>query len=42
MELASLRNKVAHTNEEAISYSTSLSFKESVARVVSALESENA
>lgn len=42
LELSSLRNKVAHTDEEAISYNASLSFSESVNRVLSALEVANA
>ncbi len=42
LELSSLRNKVAHTDEEAISYKVSSSFRESVTRVLSALETSNA
>ena len=41
MELAALRNRVAHTDEEAISYTVSASFKDSVARVNSTLGSTN-
>lgn len=40
LSLSSLRNKVAHTDEEVISHAVSSSFKESVARVVSALDFE--
>tara|TARA_R110002096_G_scaffold434898_1_gene658637 strand:+ start:57 stop:596 length:540 start_codon:yes stop_codon:yes gene_type:complete len=42
MELASLRNRVAHTNEEVISYNVSSSYKDSITRVISALEASNA
>ncbi|MFD2112651.1 hypothetical protein [Thiorhodococcus fuscus] len=42
LELSSLRNKVAHTDEEAITYKVSSSFGESVNRVLSALEASNA
>lgn len=42
LSLSSLRNKVAHTDEEVISHTVSSSFKESVARVISALDSESA
>ncbi|MEX2497369.1 MAG: hypothetical protein WD397_00665 [Wenzhouxiangellaceae bacterium] len=42
LSLSSLRNKVAHTDEEVISRAASSSFKDSVARVISALESESA
>lgn len=42
LELSSLRNRVAHTDEEAITYKVSSSFRESVTRVLAALESSNA
>lgn len=38
LDLSSLRNRVAHTDEEAITYKVSSSFRESVNRVLSALE----
>lgn len=38
LDLSSLRNRVAHTDEEAITYKVSSSFRESVHRVMSALE----
>lgn len=39
LELSSLRNRVAHTEDEAISYKVSSSFSDSVLRVMSILES---
>lgn len=42
LELSSLRNKVAHTHENAITYKVSSSFTESVSRVLSVLELGNA
>lgn len=38
LELSSLRNRVSHTNEEVITYNVSSSFKDSISRVMSALE----
>ena len=42
LELSSLRNRVAHTHEEIITYNVSSSFKESASRIMSVLESCNA
>lgn len=42
LSLSSFRNKVAHTYEEVISHKVSKSFKETVSRVISALERESA
>ena len=42
LDLAALRNKVAHTDEEAITYEVSSAFSSSVQRVKSAMRGENA
>ena len=42
LDLAALRNKVTHTNEEVITYEVSSAFSNSIKRVRSALETERA
>lgn len=42
LDLAALRNKVAHTDEEAITYDVSSAFSSSVQRVKSAMRGANA
>ena len=42
LDLASLRNRVTHTTDEAVSYEVSTAFSGSVKRVISALELKNA
>lgn len=42
LDLAALRNKVAHTDEEAITYDVSSAFSSSVQRVKAAMRGENA
>ena len=41
LDLAALRNKVAHTNEEAISYEVSSAFSSSTKRVIAVLKNRN-
>lgn len=42
LELSSLRNRVAHTHEEVITYNLSSSVKESISRIMAVLESSDA
>ena len=42
LDLAALRNKVAHANEEAITYETSAAFANSAKRVIAAIKTTNA
>lgn len=42
LDLAALKNKVTHTDEEIITYDVSAAFSSSVQRVISAMREENA